>query len=53
MVTTGRIDISGQFGMCDTSEVSISRSMPAVLEGKYSVMRLCAFDMNIFFIVLY
>ena len=34
MVTTGRIDISGQFGMCDTSEVSISRSMPAVLEGK-------------------
>ena len=34
MVTTGRIDISGQTGMCDTSRVEISRSMPAVMEGR-------------------
>ena len=34
MVTSGRIDISGQTGMCDTSRVEISRSMPAVMEGR-------------------
>ena len=33
MMTSGRIDISGQAGMCDSSGVTISRSKPAILEG--------------------
>ena len=34
MVATGRIDIAGQMGLCDQSEVTISRSMPAVMEER-------------------
>ena len=34
MVQSGRIDISGQTGMCDTSRVEISRSMPSIMEGR-------------------
>mmetsp|Transcript_6289 Transcript_6289/g.15632 ORF Transcript_6289/g.15632 Transcript_6289/m.15632 type:complete len:271 (+) Transcript_6289:115-927(+) len=33
MASSGRIDIAGQMGRCDTSAVTISRSMPAVLSG--------------------
>ena len=34
MVQSSRIEISGQMGRCDTSEVTVSRSMPAVMEGR-------------------
>mmetsp|Transcript_43919 Transcript_43919/g.92426 ORF Transcript_43919/g.92426 Transcript_43919/m.92426 type:complete len:255 (+) Transcript_43919:190-954(+) len=34
MASSGRIDISGQGGLCDSSELTVSRSMPAVLSGR-------------------
>lgn len=36
MQSQGRIDINGQFGHCDRSDVCVSRAMPACLGGYMS-----------------